>query len=154
MLPNANDQTSPGEAGQTTAQATAAAGRSDQRDERALAIGAVPAAAGATSESAPAAVLASASLPVGAGGETRIGQAPGLVTTAAARYAGEDSKAALAAQAVVLKQMQAPPADDAPQLRPVDLPADAVVAVATAAAGAGAEPAGNTGDAPDRSDAT
>ncbi|MEB1528156.1 hypothetical protein [Xanthomonas sp. WHRI 7945] len=54
----------------------------------------------------------------------------------------------MAAQAALLKQMAAT-ADDAPQLQEIDLPADAVVTVATAAPSTGAEKAGNTDDAPD-----
>ncbi|MET7141286.1 hypothetical protein M3S04_07260 [Xanthomonas sp. PPL139] len=151
MLPNAGDETTSGEAGHATARAPTAAGQSDPRGDPATAIGASPTAAGDASEPAPVAILASASVPVG--GEARISQAPGLVTTAAVTYVGGDSKAALAAQAVLLKKMEAPPADDASQLQRIDPPADAILAVATAAPGPGAEQAGNTNDAPDHSDA-
>lgn len=154
MLPTTNDQTTPGEAVHATSQAPVATGPSDHRDDHVAEIRALQATPSAASEPAPAAVPASASVPVGARTETRIRQASGLVMTAAARYYGEDSKAALAAQVVVLKQMQAPPAEDASQLQRIDLPADAVVAVAMVAPGAGAEQPGNAGDAPDHADAT
>lgn len=148
MLPNANDETT----GQAAGQAAAAAGRSEHRDDRATEIGALPTAADAASASVPAATDAEAPVPVGAGVEMRIGHAPGLAVPSAGAYFGEDSKTALAAQAALLKQMAAT-VDDAPQLQGNDLPADAVVAVATAAPGTGAEQAGNTDDAPDQSDA-
>lgn len=148
MLPNANDE----KTGQAAAQATAAAGRSDHLDDHAKEIGALPTAADAASESAPAAPDAEALVPVGAGVEMRISHAPGLALPSAGAYFGEDSKTALAAQAALLKQMVAT-VDDVPQLQGIDLPADAVVAVATAAPGTGAEQAGNTDDAPDHSDA-
>jgi hypothetical protein len=148
MLPNANDETT----GQAATKATAAAARSGHRDDHATEIGELPTAADAASESAPIAAGAEAPAPVEAGVEMRISHAPGLAVPSAAAYFGEDSKTALAAQAALLKQMAAT-ADDAPQLQEIDLPADAVVTVATAASSTGAEKAGSTDDAPDHSDA-
>lgn len=152
MLPNANDETTSGEAGHATAQTPAAAGRSDPRSDHATGSGASPAAAGVASESAPAATAASASVPVG--GAARISQASGLVTTEAATYVDGGSKVALAAQAVLLKKMEALPPNEAPQLELIDPPADAVVAVATVAPGAGSAQSGNTNGASGHSDAT
>ncbi|UYC13356.1 hypothetical protein [Xanthomonas sp. CFBP 8445] len=154
MPPNANDETTPGEAGQATVQAPAAVGPSEHRDGHAAQIGALPATSGAAPESALAAVLANAPAPVGAGAETRIKQASGLVMTAAASYYGEDSKAALAAQAVLLKKMEAPPAEDALQLQRIGPPSDTVVAVAPAASGSGAAQSDSTNGASDHSDGT
>ncbi|MBB5942484.1 hypothetical protein [Xanthomonas sp. 3307] len=150
MLPNANDEATPGEAGQATAQAPAAAGR---RDDHAAEIGALPATSGAASASAPTATLASAPVSDEAGVEMRVSQAPGLTVPSAGTYFGEHSKTALAAQAVLLKKMEAPAAEDASQLQLIDAPTDAIVAVATAAPGPAAEQSGNTNDAPDHSDA-
>jgi hypothetical protein len=148
MLPNANDETT----GHATAQATATTGRSDHRDDHAIESGALPTGGDTASAPAPTATDAEAPGPIGAGVEMRLRHAPGLAAPSAGAYFGEDSKTALAAQAVLLKQMSAT-ADDAPRLQGIDLPADAVVAVATAARGTGAEQAGNTDDAPDHSDA-
>lgn len=148
MLPNASDET----AGQATVQATEAAERSDRRDDRVTEIVALPTAAGAASESAPAATHAEATVPIGEGVAIRISHASGLAVLSADTYFGEDSKTALAAQAALLKQMVAT-ADDAPQLQGIDLPADAIVAVSAVAPGKGDGQDGNSDYAPTHSDA-